>query len=35
MQITISDAAKDQLVNIMKESEFSSPALRLVINGVG
>lgn len=35
MQILISDAAKEQLVHIMKESEFSKPALRLVINGVG
>jgi hypothetical protein len=35
MKISISDSAKEQLVSIMKESEFSKPALRLVINGVG
>ncbi len=35
MSLTISDAAKEQLVNIMKESDFTKPALRLVINGVG
>ncbi len=35
MQINISDAAKEQLDVIMKESEFTKPALRLVFHGVG
>jgi len=35
MQISISDAAKEQLSVIMKDSEFSKPALRLVFSGVG
>jgi len=35
MNITISDIAKEELEKLMTDSEFKSPALRIVFAGAG
>ncbi len=35
MSINITDKAKKKIIDVMKDSEFTNPALRLVFNGFG
>ncbi len=35
MNITITDKARDKIIEAFKNSEFLSPALRIIFSGVG
>lgn len=35
MNITITDEAKDKLKDVLNQSEFKSPAIRIVMSGIG
>jgi Fe-S cluster assembly iron-binding protein IscA len=35
MSINITDKAREKIIDVMKDSELTNPALRLVFNGFG